>query len=129
MLLLLLRNCFMLAKHATSFPCISTTSQRPLQQTLHYWCDRHYGQLQKMILCQQAFSLQKFNIKMLWTVYSKRCNGVWSCSMFLEIFFSPGSQLILSSCLASLSCNSMETGIGNDSFFHFCGHQSVELPL
>ena len=62
---------------------------------------------------------------MLWTVYSKCCNGVWSCSMFLEIFFSPGSQLILSSCLASLICNSMETGIGSNSFFHFCGHQRM----
>lgn len=83
----------------------------------------------RWFFANMAFSLQKFNIKMLWTVYSKRCNGVWSCSMFLEIFFSPGSQLILSSCLASLTCNSMETGIGNDSFFHFCGHQRVGLPL
>ena len=83
----------------------------------------------RWFFANMAFSLQKFNIKMLWTVYSKCCNGVWSCSMFLEIFFSPGSQLILSSCLASLICNSMETGIGSNSFFHFCGHQRVELPL
>lgn len=83
----------------------------------------------RWFFANMAFSLQKFNIKMLWTVYSKCCNGVWPCSMFLEIFFSPGSQLILSSCLASLICNSMETGIGSNSFFHFCGHQRVELPL
>lgn len=62
MLLLLLRNCFLLAKHATSFSCVSTTSQRPLRQTMTVDMVDNF---RKWFFAKVTFIIQNSNIKML----------------------------------------------------------------
>lgn len=76
MLLLLLRNCFMLAKHAASSSCISTTGQRPLQQTMTVDLVDMMANF-RWFFTKVTFIIQNLNVKMLWTVtVSICCNGV-----------------------------------------------------
>lgn len=66
------------------FFCISTTGQRSLQHVTTGMINITANF--RRCFANVAFNTQNSNIKMLWTVFiSICCNGVWSCSMFLEI--------------------------------------------
>lgn len=121
MRLLLLRNCSVLAKHAPSFPAYLPQVKDHCNKLwlLARWTLRPVSEGSSLPKCYLQYS--KFSIK---------CSGQflfqWTLTLFeiLEIRFHLGSQLNLSSCLIS---KPMETGIGDDSFFHFCGHERIEL--